>query len=286
MADISILSKSSLDLVIDLINAANGTANLDDTKITITEPSVLTDDPNDHNTGAKVTAIKGSGYVGEVDITYNRLDIALLFEKIAVNLDLGDTTPATTKDLLSVLDTKYGLGIVADDITDAAIDTSGNIPWAAEIVIADSCLAYTGTLNLTIGPDPEVGERLDTVILTTNLTGLMYPNSDTTKAQAREYSWSIDANTIADWLDTRAQDDVIADNSLATELNKIVPEVWVYNADDAVDYNTAGAKVIYTGVNDDTKDTNQSFNRIVQFQLDDTKCANMGGVLTLGYNVN
>lgn len=295
-ANISILTKKSLDLVIDLINAANST-KLDDTKIKITAPTTLTDDPNGHNTGAHVAAVKGSGYIGSVDITYNRLDIGLLFEKIAVNLDLGEDgsgnpiKPATTKDLLPALNARYGLGLDVSDITDAPVTTTGNAPWQATITIATGSLAYVGELDLTVGPDPEVGERLNTVILTTNLNGLMYPNSDTTKAQAREYSWGVDANSISQWLDARAVNDVIADNSLATELNKIVPEVWKYDADNLVDYNTAGAKVVYTGVNDavdangDPRDTNKKFNRIVQFQLDDTKCANMGGVLTLGYNV-
>lgn len=296
-ANISILTKKSLDLVIDLINAAN-TSTLDDTKISIGTPSILTDNADGHNTGAKVSAIKGSGYIGSVDITYNRLDIALLFEKIAVNLDLGvdgsgnPVKPATTKELLTALNTRYGLGLEEDDILDEAIDTSGDQPWHATLNMATGSLAWLGSLDLTIGPDPEVGERLDTVILTTNLTGLMYPNSDTGKAQAREYSWGIDANSIATWLDARAVDDVITDNSLSTELNKIVPEVWVFNDTAPADYNTSAAKVIYAGANDATdadgnpRDTNQAFNRIVQFQLDDASCANMGGVLTLGYNAS
>lgn len=296
-ANISILTKKSLDLVIDLINAAN-TTTLDETKIHITAPTPLTGDPNNHNTGAHVAAVKGSGYIGSVDITYNRLDIGILFEKIAVNLDLGEdgdgnpVKPATTKDLLAALNARYGMGLEESDIVDSPITTTGSAPWSATITMADDSLAYIGELDLTVGPDPEVGERLDTVILTTNLNGLMYPNDDTTKAQAREYSWGIDANTISVWLDARTVDDVIADNSLATELNKIVPEVWKFDDANSIDYNTAGAKVTYAGVNDaedadgNPRDTNKKFNRIVQFQLDETKCANMGGILTLGYNAS
>lgn len=280
------LNKPSVDLIIDLINVANSTS-LNNTKISFEAPSVLTDDPNNHNTGVKVVAIQGSGYIGDVDVTYNRLDIGLLFKNIALNLDV--TSPTTTADLLPKLNSKYGLGLTIDDIEDNAVDMSGSGPHSHVIVMKTTSLAYIGQVTTTIGPDPEVGERLDTVILQTNLNGLLYPNSDTTKAQAREYSWGIDASSISAYLQVRVKDEVIGDDSLAVELNKIVPDVWVYDAS-AADYNTAGAKVTYAGVNDATdadgnpRDTNKAFARIVQFQLSDTLCANMGGILTLGYN--
>lgn len=287
MANISILSKSSLDLVIDLINAANTAtkAKFDETKILVSNPTVLdASDASGHNTKAHVSAVKGGGYVGNVDVTYNRLDIGLLFKGIAANLDLGSTVPKTTKDLLDSLNARFGLGLTEDDIEDQPIDTSASQPWTTTVAIKTSSLAYLGTLTLTIGPDPEVGERLNTVVLTTNLNGLMYPNDDTSKAQAREYSWNIDANSISAWLEQRTTGDKIADNAFATELNKVVAELWTYDGAEAKDYNTANAEVVYAGVNDATQDTNQKFSRIVQFKLDETLCANMGGILTLGYN--
>lgn len=280
------LNKPSVDLIIDLINVANSTS-LNSTKISFEVPSVLSNDPNNHNTGVKVVAVKGSGYIGDVDVTYNRLDIGLLFKNIALNLDVAK--PATTKDLLPKLNSKYGLGLTIDDIEDNAVDMSGDGPHTHTIVMKVASLAYIGQVTTTIGPDPEVGERLDTVILQTNLNGLLYPNSDTSKAQAREYSWGIDASSISAYLQVRTKDEVITDNSLAIELNKVVPDVWVYDTN-AADYNTANAKVVYAGVNDRTdadgkpRDTNAAFARIVQFQLSDTLCANMGGILTLGYN--
>lgn len=280
------LNKPSVDLIIDLINVANSTS-LNSTKISFEVPSVLSNDPNNHNTGVKVVAVKGSGYIGNVDVTYNRLDIGLLFKNIALNLDVAK--PATTKDLLPKLNSKYGLGLTIDDIEDNAVDMSGDGPHTHTIVMKVASLAYIGQVTTTIGPDPEVGERLDTVILQTNLNGLLYPNSDTGKAQAREYSWGIDASSISAYLQVRTKDEVITDNSLAIELNKVVPDVWVYDTN-AADYNTANAKVVYAGVNDRTdadgkpRDTNAAFARIVQFQLSDTLCANMGGILTLGYN--
>lgn len=277
------LNRPSFDLVVDLINVAN-TLALNDAKVTFGVPSALEDDESGLNTGLNVKAISGAGYRGAVDVKYNRLDLALLFKNIAVNLnvDLSSVASPTTKDLLGTLNTKYGLGITIDEVVDAPVDITGEGPHTHTITAQDS-LAYIGTLTLTIGPDADVGERLDTVVLVTNLNGLLYPNTDTTKAQAREYSWGVDASPISAYLQVRVVDEVISDNSLAVELNKIVSDTWIYDAA-AADYNTAGAKVIYAGPNSADKDANQKWARIVQFQLDDALCANVGGVITLGYN--
>jgi len=277
------LNRPSFDLVVDLINVAN-TLALNDAKVTFGVPSALEDDESGLNTGLNVKAISGAGYRGAVDVKYNRLDLALLFKNIAVNLnvDLSSVPSPTTKDLLGTLNTKYGLGITIDEVVDAPVDITGEGPHTHTITAQDS-LAYIGALTLTIGPDADVGERLDTVVLVTNLNGLLYPNTDTTKAQAREYSWGVDASPISAYLQVRVVDEVISDNSLAVELNKIVSDTWIYDAA-AADYNTAGAKVIYAGPNSADKDANQKWARIVQFQLDDALCANVGGVITLGYN--
>lgn len=278
------LSRPSFELVVDLINVAN-TLALNDSKVTFGAPTALTDDESNLNTSIPVNAISGSGYRGSVVVKYNRLDLPLLFKNIAVNLnvDLSEIEGPTTKDLLSTLNAKYGLAITEEEVVNAAIDVSGDLPHVAQITAADTCEAYIGTLSVTIGPDPDVGERLDTVVLTTNLNGLLYPNTDTTKAQAREYSWGIDASAISAYLQVRTVDEVINDTSLAVELNKVSSDTWIYDAATA-DYNTAGAKVIYSGPNDATLDVNQKWARVVQFQLSDDLCANVGGVLTLGYN--
>lgn len=277
------LNRPSFDLVVDLINVAN-TLALNDAKVSFQTPVALVDDESTLNTKVNVKAVSGGGYRGNVDVKYNRLDLALLFKNIAVNLnvDLSSIASPTTKDLLNTLNLKYGLNIVVDEIIDAPIDMSGAGPHTHSIAAEDS-LAYIGSLDVTIGPDPEIGERLDTVILTSNLNGLLYPNADTTKAQAREYSWNVDGSGISQYLQVRVVGEKIADDSLAVELNKVVSDTWVYNAG-AADYNTAGAEVIYAGPNDATMDVNQKWTRIVQFKLDDALCANVGGVFTLGYN--
>lgn len=298
VSNVSILTKASQDLVIDLINYTNQTT-LTNQHILVQNPQPATNpDLLIANTRATVTSVKGGGYIGSVEIDYQRLDIEKLFEKISVNLDLGSTVPTKPSDLLTVLNRKYGLNIAIDEVKDGTIDTSGSQPWSAQIEIADDSVAYIGTLSVTIGPDPEVGERLDTVILKQNLEGLLYPDGSSDgndKIQTRVYCWNIDANPISSWLELRAVGDTINDNSLATELNKVVPEVWVYDADNAKDYNTAGWQVSYVGTNDQSPNTsgtyppggpwNSKFNRIVTFLVDETLNTNVSGIFCLGYNV-
>lgn len=273
------LNKASDLLVIDLINVANSTS-LTDGQVTIGTPTALSSDPDNYNTSAPAHAIKGSGYIGGVTVKYNRLDIGLLFKNIAVNVNALSAT--TTTGLLQTLNEKYGLGLSAADVVDNPISTA-TTPITHTIQIAANSLAYTGSVTTTIGEDPEVGERLNTVILITNLNGLLYPNSDTTKGQAREYSWNINGSSISTWLSARVTGETIADTALAIELNKVTPDIWVFD-DAAADYNTSGAEVLYAGPNDATRDTNQTYSRIVQFKLSETLCTNLGGVLTLGYN--
>lgn len=297
-SNLSILTKPSQELVIDLINYSNQTT-LTNQHILVTgaKPGTSEDNAN-ANTVATVESVKGSGYIGKVDIAYARLDIGKLFEKIAVNLDVGNVTPTKPADLLTFLNRKYGLNIATDEVKDGTIDTTGSQPWSAQIEIADGSVAYIGTLTLTIGPDPEVGERLDTVILTKNLNGLIYPDGSSdgnNKIQTRTYCWNIDANPISSWLELRAVGDKITDNSLATELNKVVPEIWVFDADNAKDYNTANWEVSYTGTNDQSPNNsgtyppggpwNSKFNRIVTFQIDEALNSNVSGIFCLGYNV-
>lgn len=276
------LNKPSSDLIIDLINLTNN-STLDETKITLSAPTAITPGQDGHNSTAVVSSIPGKGYRGNVTVSYIRLDIGLLFANIALNLNV--TTYTSTKDLLPILNSKFGLGLTTDDIQDNPIDKTAN-PVVHTIVTKTTSLAYIGQVVTTIGPDPDVGERLDTVILTTNLNGLLYPNGDTTKAQAREYSWGVDCSSISVWLQVRATDETITDNALASQLNKVVPDTWVYDAAAAQDYNTAGATIVFSGANDPTFDTNQAFNRIVQIQLSPTLCGNVGGILTLGYNAS
>lgn len=277
----SFLNKPSDELILNLANLQIAGNNLPQV-LTLAQvqigPVVVHAGEDGRNSTVTFQSVPGVKYIGDVECDYWRLDLEKLFTGIAVNLDA--TNPQTTADLITVLNAKYGLALGEKDYVNDPV--SGN---TAIIKTKAASPAYFGELSVTIGPDAPVGERLDLVILNRNLQGLLYPNADTTKAQASLYSHGVDANAIAVWLKAQATGTDITDNALATEMNKIFPELWVYKTT-ADDYNTGGATIIYAGVNKPDLDTNQAFSHIVQIQLDPLLCTNMGGVLTLGYDSN
>lgn len=286
-------NKPSDVLVIDLINETNTDAstnvsiNINSSQVVFGKPSkVEAGEGIDWNTLLRVTATRSSPYVGSVDLQYNRLDITKLFKNIAVNLDVKGATK--TSDLLARLNDRYGLSIDAKEVVENAVATRDEDHPVVNhtIVISDTSLAYTGTLDVTIGEDADVGERLNLVITKPKLDGLHYPVDDTEKGQAYIYSYGVDCNAIRTFLQTLAAGVAVDDTALAKELNKVVPELWVADSTQALDYNVNGAKVIYAGATNDPAavDANTAYSQVVIISLDDTKCSNFAGDLYLHFN--
>lgn len=300
------LNKTSDLLVLDFINEKNPGADLELSKITLGQPTPITDEGADRNTGMVLTAKKNSGFIGTQDVTYNRLDGVALFRNVTAYLNVN--LPKTSTDLLTALNNQYGLKLTDADIIPAAIADGTNPPLTNPddpdptpvdhvITFADTCYAYTGTIPVKIGAKPQVGERLSLVVTETKLDGLVYPDAaSATKGQAYIYSYGVDCTPIAAFLNVQVEGVIAADSAFPTELNKVVPELWV-SSDTAADYNLKGANVLYVGptVNQvdngagGTKDVpvegaNTEFNNILKLQLDDALCSNFTGVLYLHYN--
>lgn len=286
-------NKPSDVLVIDLINETNTDAstnvsiNINSSQVVFGKPSkVEAGEGIDWNTQLRVTATRSSPYVGSVDLLYNRLNITKLFKNIAVNLDVKGATK--TSDLLARLNARYGLSIDEKEVVENTVATRDDDHPVVNhtIVIADTSLTFTGTLDVTIGEDADVGERLNLVITKPKLDGLHYPVDDTEKGQAYIYSYGVDCNAIRTFLQTLAAGVAVDDTALAKELNKVVPELWVADSTQALDYNVNGAKVIYAGATSDPAavDANTAYSQVVIISLDDTKCSNFAGELYLHFN--
>lgn len=298
------LNKTSDLLVLDWINAKNVDADLELTKIAFQDPVATPEGTK--NTELLIKARKNSGYVGEQTVDYNRLEGVPLFRNVTAYLDVH--TPATSADLLDTLNKQYGLKLTADDIVPADIPADTNpivtdpdapdpVPVDHTITFDPKCLAYTGTIPVKIGPRPQVGERLSLVITQTELDGLVYPDgTSTTKGQAYIYSYGVDCTAIADFLKIKAVGIVADDGAFATELNKVVPELWVAD-EDAADYNLKGSSVVYVGptvnkVDDGTgtmvdtpvEGANTEYNNVLTLKLDESLCSNFTGTLFLHYN--
>jgi len=298
------LNKTSDLLVLDLINETNPDAKLSLNKILFEHPQVK-DDADGTNTSLLVKARKNSGYIYSQEVDYNRLDGHALFRNVTAYLDVK--SPTSSKDLLNLLNSQYGLKITADDIVSAPIAEGTNpplenpddpdpVPVDHTITFADTCLAFIGTIPVKIGPRPQVGERLSLVITQPKLDGLHYPDGASAKGQAYIYSYGVDATAIASFLKVQAPGIVVNDTAFFAELNKIVPELWVAEAE-AADYNLKGAEVMYNGSTTEQVDdgkggtmpkpvvgANMNYNSIMLLKLSDTLCSNFTGTLYLHYN--
>lgn len=305
-------NKASNLLVLDLVNETNTdpdtklSIDINTTQVVFGKPAVVVptegepaegEVKKDWNTELLCTATRSSPYVGSVTLAYDRLDISKLFKNIAVNLDVKGAK--TTLDLIDRLNARYGLAIDKKEVVSAPVaELTEAAPVAhATITIADDSLAYFGVLDVTVGEDADVGERLNLVVTKTRLDGLHYPVDGTMKGQAYIYSYGVDCNSIRTFLSTLATGGAIEDTALAKELNKVVPELW-HAGDDAADYNVRGATIKFAGstrADPSTPSTdpvelevqanaNTNFNTVVVFTLDDTKCTNFAGDLYLHYN--
>lgn len=285
-------NKPSDVLVLDLINLTNvdpdtgKSISLKTSDVVLGKPAaVAAADGIDWNCAVLCSATRASPYVGSVTLNYNRLNLTKLFKNIAVNLDV--TSAKTTSDLLARLNARYGLAIDKAEVVEANVDalTEAKPTVTHTITIADSSLVYFGSLVVTVGPDADVGERLNLVITKNRLDGMHYPVDSTEKGQAYIYSYGVDCNAIRTFLATLATGVDIVDTALAKELNKVVPEVWVANAA-ATDYNVTGAVVKFAGKTNDAgaELSNTAYNSVVILTLSDSLCSNFTGDLYLHYN--
>lgn len=300
------LNKTSDLLVLDFINEKNPGANLELTKIILGTPAVNAgDDKATRNTKMDVKARKNSGFIGDQNVTYNRLEGEKLFLNVTAYLDVKE--PKSTDDLLDKLNEQYGLKITKDDIDATPIADGTNPPVTNPedpdptpvdhlVTFKSDCYAFLGAIPVKIGAKPQVGERLSLVITQTQLDGLVYPDTPVeNKGQAYIYSYGTDCSAIAAFLDKQATGVMANDTAFAVELNKVVPELWV-SADSAKDYNLKGANVLYVGLTADdgtatgtdpkkpVEGANTAYNKVMLLELDDTKCSNFTGIMYLHFN--
>lgn len=164
-------TKSANEILIDLINTTNSTALV---PASVTFGPVAPTVSGNKNTGVKITAVNGSGYKGERDLTYDRVDIATVPGSRSTTFQKGDALKIS--DLIPEINTAYGLNLTADDYVDADLPVfAGTDPaevHTVNLVAKAGSYIFTGTLELTVdGNDVD----LATIITITELDGLHYP---------------------------------------------------------------------------------------------------------------
>ncbi|ANZ50328.1 putative virion structural protein [Erwinia phage vB_EamM_Phobos] len=211
-------------MLLDTINIEN---NLQATPLTwdviaAGYPELVTTPGADRNTRVLLYGLYGQGYKGNVTITYNRLEMPVMFRNV---VPVVVTNPVDKlSDLLPFLNKKYGLSLIADDIVDQSVKDLGE-SWILDVVVKPGSLAWTGTFRLRYA---KFFPNLADVITDVDLSAIIAPFTVADKPQAEYVSYGYDWTDLrqqfeTDWAFNRAI--TAADVDM---LNEIVPLKFTY----------------------------------------------------------
>lgn len=138
------LNKPSKDLLLELINIANGTsfvmADLD-----FAAPVVAADDAP-ANTLMTVTATETNAFQGVKLFHYNRLDLGLMYNGLI--LELEDSEAITTvMDVVAILNQRYQTAISTDDVVDGPITKQSDGSTPVTITAKAGSFVYQGSVT-------------------------------------------------------------------------------------------------------------------------------------------
>jgi len=169
-------TKAPDQIVIDLINADNGTA-LTTALLQLGLPTAATGGSPARNTELEVSAKAGSGYKGSVVVQYNRLQIQDFVKPgtfpDGLNLPVGDAE--NFSDLIPEINTALGINLTAADYVDGPIGEWEGTPNESKVItipIAADSLCFLGSLQLTLHAEDI---ELSSVITNLVLNGLELP---------------------------------------------------------------------------------------------------------------
>lgn len=163
-------TKASNEIIVDLINQSQ----TPETELTTAQ--LVLGVPADNTGGGlgdtmlEVTASAAAApIVGSVVVTYNRVDISTVVGTKGIVFDV--TSETQYSDLLTAINARYGISLVAADIEDGALPEATAEGTSATLTIAATSLVFKGTLSITLDvPD----QPLSGVITNTELNGLTF----------------------------------------------------------------------------------------------------------------
>lgn len=183
----AIYGKTARQMLVDLINEGNPDLpfDIDTTNFDFTSPVVYTDPDGDHNTRVRVIAKPESPYVGNVLLTYRRLDLGDLFQGITPvvhrwienSYDGYGSQNIQLHDLLPLYSKKYGITLEPSQIVSRTMYESYGVPDGRPVQLtatADS-LVFIGRTDVLW----RLGKRtLGDLIQVDELDGREYPNGN------------------------------------------------------------------------------------------------------------
>lgn len=167
-AHVSNFLQTNNKIVLDLINEQNSTA-LPEAAVTFGAPAEKV--VGQIATDLVVTAAEGSGYRGDVTMTYNRVPLGFMNTN---EPDLViETEATTTQGLIEFLNTTFGILLTNEDIVDAPIpELEPDVNTGVEVAANAASLVWHGKVTLQL---TATLTQLSSVLTTTTLDGLYPP---------------------------------------------------------------------------------------------------------------
>ncbi len=167
-AHVSNFLQENNKIVLDLINEQNSTS-LPGTAVTFGAPTEVVADGI--ATTLVVSSVEGSGYRGDVSMTYNRVPLSFMNDN---EPDLViETEATTTQGLIEFLNTTFGILLTNADIVDAPIpELEADVNTGVELSANAASLVWHGDVTLQL---TATLITLASVLTVTTLDGLYPP---------------------------------------------------------------------------------------------------------------
>ncbi|MNO12972.1 hypothetical protein D3C76_25920 [compost metagenome] len=217
----AIYSKTTKQMVVDLINEGNPQLPfpINETDFEFSLPEVITDPGNGHNTRIRVMSKPGSEYVGNIVLTYRRLNVGFIFrnmtpfvDKWVANSGATGGTLLTFHDLIPLFNEKYGFVFNTTEWTNRNLTGYNGIRGDVFSVtpVADN-LAFVGNISCKWN----IGERtLESLLPVDQIPGRRFPGgNDFSDPMLRKYWMLPDTHHI----DFTAQKDILENGQLTTQ---------------------------------------------------------------------
>ena len=228
--------------ILAAIAAQNGGLQLVQNQYNIGNPVAMSNPTPDLNTELTFTAkVPDSPYEGAVTCRYKRLNLSDLNILIPVILRLNNVS--TVMDVANYLNTRYGLNFVSGDLVDGPLNLT-NGEGTATLVAQTNSLGWIGSVTFQI---MKGYYDFASLVSTTSLPGLLYPQRDISKPFGETYSY---------WRDFTNQQSALAAlavqgndiQTLATIMTAITGDTWKYDVDNR--FSLKGATILFNGVTD------------------------------------
>lgn len=266
-----------LPAILENIEELNADVVLDQADYNFGAPVPVAVDASGTNTSMHIEA-KGepSAFAGEVTVRHIRLNLADLVVLVGDTVETNGIT--STMALASKLNVIYGTHFTTDDIVDTPVNL---VDGAGQVLLEAKATSHgwIGQVTLNVVPG-----RFDlaTIVTSTNLNGLNYPDPYENKPFGNSYSYWRDFSAqheLLDALHTGETGDLV---NVKDVLVAITGDAWVTAGNSR--YSLDGAEILFVGNTVDYPEMNQNYTRGVAVKLG-AACLGLSGRMFLQYNL-